>query len=40
MLPLSRPLFERENERHVTLAVAASLVTATLVILATLTSIT
>lgn len=39
MLPLSRPLFDQQDDRHLTLAVAVSLFAATMVVLVTLTGI-
>lgn len=39
MLPFSRPLFDQKDDRHITLAVVASLFAATIVVLATLTGI-
>lgn len=37
MLPFSRPLFDQQDDRHITLAVVVSLFSATMVVLATLT---
>ncbi len=37
MLPLSRPLFHQQDDRHITLAVVVSLFAATMVVLVTLT---
>jgi hypothetical protein len=39
MLPLSRPLFAQQDDRHLTLAVVVSLFAATVVVLATLTGV-
>lgn len=39
MLPLSRPLFAQHDDRHVTLAVAGTLLTATLATLAVLATV-
>ena len=40
MLPLSRPLFAQQDDRHLTLAVAGTLFTATLATLAVLAALT
>jgi len=39
MLPFSRPLFDRQDDRHLTVAVVASLFAATVVVLITLTGV-
>ena len=40
MVPFSRPLIDQQDDRHLTLAVVASLFAATIVVLVTLTGVT